>query len=44
MSICWKVVIWSFDLIGNYILWKVGNGAYVRLGMDPWVGYKWRHF
>ena len=43
MSICWKVVLWSFDLIGNYLIWKVGNGANVRIGMDPWVGCKWRH-
>ena len=43
MSICWKAVLWSFDLIRNYIIWKVGNGADVRIDLDPWVGCKWRH-
>ena len=43
MSICWKAVLWSFDLIGNYLTWKVGNGVAVRIGFDPWVGCKWRH-
>ena len=41
MSICWKAVLWSFDLIGNYLSWKVGNGADVRIGYDSWVGCKW---
>ena len=43
MSICWKAVLWSFDLIGNFLIWKVGNGANVRIRVDPWVGCKWRH-
>ena len=43
MSICWKAVLWSFDLIGNFLTWKVGNGTNVRIGLDSWVGCKWRH-
>ena len=43
MSICWKVVLWYFDIIGKNIVWKIGNGAEVHLGLDPWVGCKWRH-
>ena len=43
MSICWKAVLWSFDLIGNFLSWKVGSGTNVRIGLDPWVGCKWRH-
>ena len=43
MSICWKVVLRSFHIIGKNLVWKIGNGADVHLGMDPWVGYKWRH-
>ena len=24
-------------------MWQVGNGAEVCLGLDSWVGCKWRH-
>jgi len=27
-----------FPLIGNHLVWYVGNGKQVRLGEDPWVG------
>ena len=43
MSICWKVILWSFDIIGNNLVWKIGFGAAVCLGINPWVGCKWRH-
>ena len=43
MSICWKVVIWAFDIIGNKLVWKIGTGVSVQLGLDPWVGCKCRH-
>ena len=43
MSICWKAVLWDFDIIENFLLWNIGNGAVVHLGVDPWVGCKWRH-
>ena len=43
VPICWKATLWPFDLIGNGLVWKVGNGPEVRIGPDPWVGYKWRH-
>ena len=36
-------MLWSFDLIGKFLIWNVGNGVNVRIGMDPWVGCKWRH-
>ena len=35
ISICWKVVLWDFDIIGNNLIWKVGNGADLRIGIDP---------
>ena len=44
ISICWKSVFWSFHLIADYLVWKIGNGANVHIGMDPWVGCKWHHY
>ena len=43
ISICWKVVLWAFDLIGNSLVWKIGDGKDVCIGLDPWSGCKWRH-
>ena len=43
ISICWKAVLWAFDLIGNFLVWKIGSGNAVHIGLDPWVGLKWRH-
>ena len=43
ISICWKSVLWAFDLIGNFLVWKIGSGNAVRIGLDPWAGCKWRH-
>ena len=43
ISICWKDVLWSFDLIGQALVWKVGSGTEVCIGIDPWLGCKWRH-
>ena len=43
ISICWKAVLWAFDLIGNSLVWKFGNGVDLRIGIDPWVDCKWRH-
>ena len=25
------------------MLWRVGTGTKVRIGIDPWIGCKWRH-
>jgi len=43
ISICWKAVLWAFDLIGNSLVWKIGTGKDVHIGLDPWSGCKWRH-
>ena len=29
MSICWKFVLCSFDIIGNNLVWKIGTGVAV---------------
>lgn len=36
--IIWKAVIQSFGLIGSCLVWRVGNGRLVWVGLDPWVG------
>ena len=36
--IIWKAIVNSFDLIGGWLAWKIGNGRSVRIGQDLWVG------
>ena len=43
ISICRKAVLWAFDIIGNFLVWKIGNGTDVHIGLDPWIGCNWRH-
>ena len=43
ISICWKAVLWAFDIVGNFLVWNIGNGNVVCIGVDPWIGCKWRH-
>ena len=43
ISICWKAVLWAFDIIGDFLVWKIGNGSAVRIKLDPWIGCNWRH-
>lgn len=40
VSIHWKALVQCFPLVGRWLVWKVGNGEQVRIGVDPWVGYK----
>jgi hypothetical protein len=39
----WKAIISAFQLVGNWLIWKVGKGDIVQIGLDPWVGSKGRH-
>jgi hypothetical protein len=42
-SIIWKVVNSAFHLVGNWLIWKVGKGEKVQIGLDPWIGSKGLH-
>jgi hypothetical protein len=33
----------AFPLIGNWIIWKIGNGDQVLIGIDSWIGCKENH-
>ena len=37
-SVIWKAVIKSFVVIGENLVWKVGDGKRVSVGEDPWLG------
>jgi hypothetical protein len=37
-SIVWKALVEAFPLVGNWTVWRIGNGEKVRLGEDPWLG------
>jgi hypothetical protein len=39
----WKAIIKSFLVIGEGLAWKIGNGHWVRLGADPWMGSEGQH-
>jgi hypothetical protein len=43
ISIIWKALIKDFDLVGNGLVWRVGSGRLVRLGLDPWSGCQLGH-
>jgi hypothetical protein len=38
MPLIWKSMVQYFPLIGNRLVWSVGNGIKVRIEMDPWMG------
>jgi hypothetical protein len=42
-SIIWKALTKYFSLMGVGLVWRVGNGHMVRLGLDPWVGIQLGH-
>jgi hypothetical protein len=37
-SIIWKAMVIVFPLIVKNLIWKVGKGSKVQIGLDPWVG------
>jgi hypothetical protein len=42
-TIIWKALINSFQVVGEGLAWKVGNGQRVRIGVDPWPGSERGH-
>ena len=34
----WKAILKSFEVIGEGLAWKVGNGRNVCIGKYPWPG------
>jgi hypothetical protein len=38
-SIIWKEILSSFHLIDNWLVWRIGKGGEVLIGLDPWIDY-----
>jgi len=38
VSIIWKVVTNSFHLVCDWLIWKIGKGDKMKIGLNPWVG------
>lgn len=36
--IIWKAVVVAFPLVGNWLIWRVGRGTKMKVGLDPWIG------
>jgi hypothetical protein len=39
----WKALKFPFHLVGNWLVWQVGKGDWVQIGLDSRVGGKGRH-
>jgi hypothetical protein len=35
ISNVWKPLVQSFPLLGNWLVWRIGNGVKARIGEDP---------
>lgn len=38
VSNVWLTLVKAFPVIGDWCVWKVGNGKHVQIGYDPWSG------
>jgi hypothetical protein len=41
--IIWKATISLFSLVGDSLVWRLGKGNHIRIGVDPWPGSKNSH-
>lgn len=39
-SVVQKALVNAFPLIGNWPIWKIGNGSDILMWEDPWIGVK----
>lgn len=37
ISVVWRAILNTIPIIRDGLLWKIGNGASVRIGIDPWT-------
>jgi hypothetical protein len=37
-SIVWKALVEAFPLVGEWVVWKIGDRKNIRVGEDPWLG------
>jgi hypothetical protein len=38
ISVIWRVVLNTLPIIRRGLIWRIGNGGSVRIGIDPWIG------
>eukprot|EP00253_Pinus_taeda_P016909 PITA_16909 len=36
--VIWRAILNSISIIKDGLLWKIGNGASIRISIDPWIG------
>ena len=39
ISTIWNSLIHSFTILGDWLVWRPGNGTQIRVGEDPLVGF-----
>jgi len=42
-SIIWKAIIYYFHLVGDWMIWQIGKGDKMQIGLNPWVERKGQH-
>jgi hypothetical protein len=34
----WKGLVKAYDILGHWVVWKIGRGTKLIVGKDPWIG------